>query len=275
MTRLKIIISVFSISIIVLFSALYFGQIARAQDNDEVPTQQVLSDINTQLHKQKIPATAVQIGRDDSTNVLFPMNVLDITLQSSSDNDKVAPNDCFYINIIGREVQLIQRQGLRADAYRLTIVNKKSNTLLQVILPLSGKENLPTNFVKASNLVPNDVALTLRNVPTGNMTIEHVDVLPDEEGLLKCNIDVQAVDIVAVNAGVKNLLDQVQGTIQNLNIERGAEIAVFQLRIHVPNGESVLNYIADLQFGRTTWWQADELNKDWFPHPADVQEKVQ
>lgn len=33
------------------------------------------------------------------------------------------------------------------------------------------------------------------------------------------------------------------------------------------NDEPLLNYVRDIQLANETWWQADDLTKDWFPHP--------
>jgi hypothetical protein len=270
--RLRVAVSIGILGAIGVISTLFFSQGVRAQDSDQTSTQEVLANINLQLAAKHIPVTAVQIIQDKSESVPYPMDVLELTLNSTSKDDKVSPDDAIYVNLAGHEVKLAQLRGLKAEAYRTTIINLKGDILQRVIIPLRGSDALPSGWERASQLSPSEVTEFLKRIPVGDMSIDNIQVLADQEGLLACTINIQSDDILSANAVVGNVVNEMLTSVINLNKERGAAIAVCILRIHYPDGRPVLNYIVDLQLGRTTWWQVDELSKDWFNHPPDIQE---
>jgi hypothetical protein len=272
MPKLRILIATLLFLSIGVGSALYFNQVAGAQDNsDESKQQQIVNEITERLQKQSIPVTLAQIVYDKSTNVPYPMNILDITLKSSSDNDKVAPNDGIFSNIVGHEVKLAQKRGLTAEATRVTIVNTKGDVLISVILSLTNRNESPSNYDKKSILGTDKTTTLLNTIDTGKMAIHQAKVSMDEDGLLSCNLDIVTPDIDTTNSNIRDLIENTQNTILDLNTNHGASIAVYQIWIQDVNNQTILAYINDLQFGRCTWWQSDEVTKDWFNHPQAIE----
>ena len=247
------------------------GQTTSANDNSlagqeqGVNQQDIVNDLASSLKQQGIPVKSIRIISDGRWD---PPIVVECVLQSSSENDKGTPDDPIYSNLISRAVNLAQERGLDAGAVGVIFVNAQGELMSWEIQALRGDEDISSQFIQPHKLSNEAVATLLsQKFPVTEMSLNELDITLDSDGIRWVNIDLLVPDIETANTDLSYLMLEIRTIIEGLNLERGAQIAIYQIDLSYTMGEPLLRYINDLQLRHESWWQADNLTKDWFPHP--------
>ena len=141
--RLLIIIAFSIIAISSLLTILFYSK-SGANDVYSISSQQqIIDEITNELKLQGVPLTSAQIIND---SIWSPPLAVDFTLQSSSNDNKIAPNDPLYESEINHEVNMAQLRGLNLGAFNITINNSKGNIILKVISRFHDKEAFSNEF---------------------------------------------------------------------------------------------------------------------------------
>lgn len=247
------------------------GEITSARDNglagqeQEISQQDIVNDLMSSLEQQGIPVKSVQIISDEEWN---PPIVIECVLQSSSESDKGTPDDPIYSNLVSRTVNLAQKCGLEAKAVSIIFINARGELLSWETLALREEEDVTSQFDQPHKL-SNDAVATLlsQKFPLTEVSLNKLDITLDSDGIRWANIDLLVPDIETANTDLSYFMLEIRTIIEELNLEQGAQIAIYQIDLSYTTGEPLLRYINDLQLRHESWWQADNLTKDWFPHP--------
>jgi len=263
-----IIAALLVVTILSLGSAVYISKVAYAESQNLISEdqQQIVDEITQNLLQQGVPVVSSQIKVDSDWN---PSVLVEYTLQSSSENDKVSSDDPIYSNIIGHEVNFAQLRGLNVGAIGVVIINSQAKVIVRNIRKVTDKEFLSTTM-KPSEMNSDELAALLENVPAFGMYLDKVVVSQIEDGTFKSTFNIKAADVDAANSGMPGFMEALRSNIMELNRANGAQISSYIVDLSDAKGSTLLKYINDLQVGRQSWWQSDDLTQDWYPHPPKL-----
>ncbi|MDO8717004.1 MAG: hypothetical protein Q7J73_09415 [Dehalococcoidales bacterium] len=250
-------------SLVALIST--YGLVHGAEVSSQQDQVAIFNDVTNRLLKDGIPIASSQIVND---SMWSPSLVAEYTLQSKSQNNIVDPDDPIYSNIVGREVNLAVRRGLNAGAYRIILININGKVISNVTLAVIKDLEWPNSVGNTVTLKTDEISAFVADFPSFGVN-RSFSIYVNREGLIKVKFDLQAQDIQAANSSIPNIIQETTSRIFQLNKEKGANIAIFQIRLKDNStGRLLLNYIRDLQTGSSNSWQIDGLTEDWYPHPS-------
>lgn len=264
MKRIIIILAVLIGLIGISYVGISHRQSVHAQDNGVNP--QIIDEVVSNLQKEGIPVEFNKIKTDTNWE---PPSIIEFILQSSSNGNRVSPDDPIYFNNVIHEVTMAQKDGLNIGAISVSVINAQGETLCEIIQAANPNISIPEP-VRSSNLSADDIAeLVEKDSSLHGMQLNDVKV-NIKDGLARCILDLQVADIDIANTAIPYFMIDIYNTMAKLNTEKGTQITSYQIAISTTNGEILLKYINDLQFGVKNWWQSEELTKDWFPSPKHV-----
>ena len=239
-------LAVIGISLTFLFNRV------RAQDDIAV-------DLTARLQQQGVPVKDVAVtGR-------VPFRVK-ITLQSTSDAEKVAPGDPIFEHAAHREVVLAQRRNdIKFDVVKIIIVNTQGTPIYWSDVPVSaGSEKM------SPPSEPNDAAISevvREELVLHGISLEDLSVSSDAESVQTLTIRLSVPDIQTANSALPQFMLDLPALLEKLNAEKGTQIAICKIDLVDAAGQLLLRYVKDLQLSQENWWQADGVTQEWFPHP--------
>ena len=104
-------------------------------------------------------------------------------------------------------------------------------------------------------------------LPLHNMPLDQLDVSSNPDGAQVLTIRLSVQYVQAANNSVPQFLSDLPNLLKNLNSEAGPQIAIYKVNVFDAKAQPLLKYAYDLQLAQETWWQADGMTQDWFPHP--------
>ena len=253
--------AVLALAVLVLGISLFLLNGEGKESVGQAMTQEeIVADLTARLTQQGVPIKAAKI----TSHIPFE---IELVLQSSSEGDTVTPDDPLYEHATRREVDLAQKHGIEIETVKVTIVNTQGTPICWgTVVP---KREIMGQVVMPAKLDNDIVAAILRKqLPLGQMSLDTLDVSLDADGARRVAIQLHVADIETANATVPEFMEELRLVIMALNANQGAQIAVYEVGLGTIKGQPLLNYVNDLQLGRQHWWQADELTKEWFPHPG-------
>lgn len=259
MKRIHIVIM---IALVVLGVSLFniIGQ-EKGTASQAMTQEEIVDNLTERLIQQGVPIKSAKITSDASFGT-----IIEFVLQSSSEGDRVAPDDPLYEHAVRREVDLAQERGLKVKAVKVTFVNTQGKLICGGTVVT--KEGMISQFDTPSKLDNDTVVDLLRQeLDLCGMSLDKLDVSLDPGGIRWATVHLQVPDIETANAGIPDFMWKIRNTVEALNANQGTQIAIYQVNLTTTQGEPLLRYVNDLQLEREHWWQADELTKEWFPHP--------
>lgn len=239
-------LAVIGISLTFLFNR------AHAQDNIAV-------DLTARLQQQGVPVKDVAVtGR-------VPFRV-EITLQSTSDTEKVAPSDPIFEHAAHREVVLAQRRNdIKFNVVKIIIVNVQGTPIYWSDVAVSaGSEKISPpsdlNDAATSEVVREELALH-------GISLEELRVSSDAESAQTLTIRLSVPDIQTANSALPQFMLDLPALLEKLNAEKRTQIVICKVDLVDAAGQPLLRYVKDLQLSQENWWQADGVTQEWFPHP--------
>ncbi|MBI5823961.1 MAG: hypothetical protein HZB18_08050 [Chloroflexi bacterium] len=187
-----------------------------------------------------------------------------VTIQSLSTNEKFAPDDFVYIHMVFRESMFAHEKGYQINGLTTIVVNMEEKKIFD------GWSKIEPASMSYRRLDPP----RLTETSTSNMLSEkladyglskiNVEVISSEESRT-LNLYLSNISKEEASATKTSIKDSLGLLVQDMN-SQGAGVAIVKLKITNESGETLLNYLLDLQFVTEGWWVADGINvDDWFP----------
>lgn len=250
-------IIVIGLTVAIGVSLVFVFSRANAQDD-------IVSDLVTRLKEQGVPVKSAEITSRIPFRVKF-------VLQSASESQVVAPNDPLFEHAVQREVTLAHRRNnTRFNTVKVVIVNKQGKTIYRSDVPV---RTIGEEAFSPSEL--DDVAtaeLIRKEITLYGMSLEELEVSSNAHRIQTVNVDLSVPDIQTANKAIPKVMPDLGMGLKELNVERGAQIAICRVNLIDAEGHLLLKYIADLQLSQEKWWQAEALTREWFPHPHPAPE---
>ena len=227
--------------------------------------QDIVNGIVEDLKQKGVPIKSVKL---DSKDELYPPIIVDFVIQSRSTNDKTAPGEVIYINLIGRAVNLAQRQGLNVGGIGFTFVNIHGDKLCWGFEPVKDTKQIMTDFDYPLIIDDETVSVLLNSdISFSDISLDKLDISQDEYGLRESFFELRVADIETANKDLPNLIDTIGVNISSLNTNQKTQISSYKIILSSAFGEPLLIYMNDLLLGSETWWQSNALTCEWATHP--------
>lgn len=216
----------------------------------------IISDLTNRLSAKGIPLKSIE------PQSLIPLN-LEITLQRTDERDK--PLEAFYVHAVKREVTLSRERGFGVDGLTLVILNTAGDVEYWVAEPI--KEIPEPNPVPPG--IDNDMtAISIaKNLNLYGLALDSIDVSVDERNTQTASLLLRVTDIETANKALPEFMPSLRPFLSDLNESSGTKIRVFKIELFDDKGELLLRYVLDLELEQETWWMAEGVTMDWFPHP--------
>lgn len=238
-------------SVVSIMSIFLFKQV-QAQNS-------IISQLSNRLTQQKIP-----IKHIDIVNRL-PLQ-LEVIIQSESNTEIIAPNDPFFKHAVLREVNFLPKQIINVNTVKIIIVNVKNqpiywaDELVAQNISADITSSSATNNTDITNLITSQIALY-------EMSLDALDVFSDLNGGQILTIQLSVANIEIANKAIASFMMDLRALVESINQQNNTKIIVYKINLVNAEDEPLLNYVRDIQLANETWWQADNLTQDWFPHP--------
>lgn len=236
-------------AIVVLGALVYFVVRVEAQGD-------IISDLTNRLTTMGIPLKSIK------SQSLIPLN-LEITLQRINEQDK--PLEAFYVHAVKREVTLARERGFGVDELTLIILNTKGDVEYWVAEPIKKI----SDQIPAQPGIDNDTtAISIaQNFNLYGLTLDSIEVNADERNTQTASLLLRVPDIESANKALPEFMPSLRPFLENLNESSNTRIRVFKIELFNDKDELLLRYVLDLELEQETWWMADGVTMDWFPHP--------
>jgi len=227
--------------------------------------EQNANDIYERLEQKGVPVLKIMtINR-------LPYEI-EINLQSKSENNHLALDDNWFLQLAHREATLASRIGIQLTRYRLNVYNIKGELISSTETYLypedisqKSQPGMSVVDIQTTRKIVND------NLQLADLSLDELEVTP--ENTMGSNgqvvfIQVSGKDLEDVNRSLPRFLDSLFQLLDTVNSQKGTNIVLCHLRITDTGGNVFLDYVKDLEGGSTQWTYAEGLNSDWFPKPT-------
>lgn len=178
--------------------------------------------------------------------------VIEIALQSSSDNDGITVDDNWYILLAKREAKLAYQIMPRISSYKLKVFNTKGEVIhsTQSFLDPSflSQQLTPIGESKVSNEETREIVKS--ELELGEFSLDMLEVISDDfpgsNGQI-LHIQVSAPDLDAANRSVDRFVDSVRSMTYTINQEYGTSIILCHVQILDSQGGVLLDFVRDLE----------------------------
>lgn len=256
----------FGSSLILVIISLFFVAGGKAY-NQETEFEKLLLE---RLREQNIPVkSATVIGQDPYQ--------LEIILQSSSNETKVASEDPAYIHAVQREVALLHdERDFNVDAIRISILNASTADVLfwgefpVTAIPYEMK------LTNATTDISNDVSKQLETwmvdhyLNSTNISLEKLELSTDGYGQMIV-MEMSVPTIAFANEALPNIMTNQWGMIEEIKELYSLNPSILKIKLFNKEGNILLDYTLDLQLEQENWWMDDSLTTEWFPHPLPAE----
>lgn len=182
-------------------------------------------------------------------------------IRSNTENLSLKHEDVLSMHEVIREVQLAVQRGLDIDAWRLKIINMSNEIVLALSEPVTKKDFSGGPFGRPCQLDDLVVRKNLLVLMAGDESTNNVQVTRDIDGMQKIKLNITIDNLSSIRDRVDKIISTSQERAIDIN-KIGGSVSVIQIEIQIQNGEQLLVYVDDLQFGRTTYWRADVIMPD-------------
>lgn len=164
----------------------------------------------------------------------------------------------------------LNREKYQVSSYIILILDDVGNQLSweQNFLYQSEPEEVPEEYTM--NL--KEAAIYLHEAfNPGSARVERFELIQEQEN----NAIINTLYILLVEPDLQTLnndlpMMQIEPLIKGINQQKLYQVDVCWLEIHGPNSEVWLDYLYDHSFPVVSWWMADGVSTEWFPHPAPL-----
>jgi hypothetical protein len=235
------------------------------------PDQQAIIDaITAELKQQGVPIVSANAIDDSGWNPAIPV-VIEYVLRQTTNTPGQVPDNPFSAQLVGRSVNMAQRQGLNASAVSVAVVDGQGKVISRGINKLVDKADISDQFDPPLKLTDAAVSELLQKATVlEKITINKIDVHEDIMGYRQAVFNLQAPDVETANAKISGVVGAVRQTIDELNLNQGTQIPVYLISVTTTDGEWLLKYRRDVQLGNESSWLNPKITNVWYPHPPSM-----
>lgn len=237
------------IGFVVVGSALgYFVIRVKAQED-------IITYLTERLTGEGIPLKSIEA----QSQIPF---TLEITLQRIDEQNKHL--EPFYVHAVKREVTLARERGFGVNKLTLVILNTNGGSEYWTTEPI---EKIAVEK-RPSELTDDEVASqVLESLELFGLNLDRVEVGSDQYNAQIVSLQLRVVDIETVNEILPQFMPSLRTFFERLNKDMSTKIGVCRLELRDEKNQPLLDYVLDLQLDQETWWMAEGVTMDWFPHP--------
>ena len=215
---------------------------------------ELVREILEVLIQNKVPI--IKTGTNTS-NEVEPSTMLTFTLQSRSDNEKLAPDDMLFVNVISRKVNLAQRDGLVIGGIEFVIVNTHKEIINKGIESIHDVSAITHEYDSPLKL-NNDSVTSLLNskVVFPEIVLEDVTISIDEYGLRQVVLACRIAELSQGALDTTDAINSLRQVIMSMNKDDNAQISSYKLVLYDDLNELMLLYINDLIMTRESSWRS-------------------
>ncbi|HIP71405.1 MAG TPA: hypothetical protein EYH05_08430 [Anaerolineae bacterium] len=229
--------------------------------NQEIEFEKILIE---RLREQNIPVKSIDIIGQDPYQ-------LEVILQSSSNETKIASDDPAYIHAVQRETALLyDEQNLNIDVIRISVLNESTADVLFwgefAITAIPRKVQSTNSVINVSRQMEDWVVDHYLNSKNTNISLEKLELSTDEYGQMIV-MEISTPTIISANAALPDIMTNQWRMIEEIKDEYDLNPSILKIRLFNEEGNILLDYTLDLQLKQENWWMDDGLTTEWFPHP--------
>ena len=217
-----------------------------------------LDQITTRLKNFGIPIKSIQISNDSRWN---PPIVIECILQSSSQDDKVSPEDVVYYQTLEHEMNFSNFKELNIGAIHTTLLNTSGKVIVDVFEATRKGDEISSGFSLPSSITNSELSSLLKDLPLNGIKLNSINASLIDNGQHRIIFELQCLDISTAHVECANVIRVIQPKITELNQEQNSQVVISEIHVVDGNGNPLFYYIKDFQFGGSTWWQSDKIDK--------------
>lgn len=214
------------------------------------------------LQEKNVPVKSVALTGQD-------LNHLEVILQSSSNQPKVAPEDPAYIHAVQREVAMLYDESdFNLDTIRITILDASTENVLYwgefavaMISPLIQTTNITANAQEQLRSW-----IESHYFDSEDVTLEKLNLTADGYGQIM-TLDLAASTVESANKAIPHIMNNRWSLTEEIKEKHNLDLSILKIRLLNKDGEILLDYTLDLQLEQENWWMEDNLTTEWFPSP--------
>lgn len=226
--------------------------------------EQLAEQLSDNLALEGLPLTSVRVEEQD------PLT-LEVTLQyPTADSPE-------------RKAEILRgRHAVRWNCAELNREKYQISSYIVLILDDAGKQlSWEQNFLYQSDPeeVPAEYTLNLKEAADylretfnpGFAQVKRFELIQEQKD--STMINTRYIMLVEPNLQTLNNdlpMRQIEPLINGVNQQKLYQVDICWLEIHGPNSEVWLDYLYDYSFPVVSWWMADGVSTEWFPHPAPL-----
>ncbi len=164
----------------------------------------------------------------------------------------------------------LNREKYQISSYIILILDDAGKQLSweQNFLYQSDPEDVPVAYTMNLEEAANYLRKTFN---PGSAQVERFELIQEQ----KNNTLINTLYILLVEPDLQTLnndlpMRQIEPLIKGVNQQKLYQVDMCWLEIHGPNSEVWLDYLYDYSFPVVSWWMADGVSTEWFPHPAPL-----
>lgn len=214
------------------------------------------------LQAQNVPIKSVDVVGQDPYQ-------LEIILQSSSNETKVAPEDPSFIHAVQREVSLLHdNRDFNIDTIRISILN---TSIASVLFLGEYPVTMISSPMQTANITTDALEqlytwITGRYLDSTNVTLAKLDSSLDSYGQTIA-MELSAANIDSANKVISNIMSNRWVLIEEIKEQHNLELSILKIKLFDEKEKILLDYTLDLQLQQENWWMDDSLTTEWFPNP--------
>lgn len=222
-----------------------------------IAQQEVVEYLKERLEKQNISVVELTISRR------LPL-CLEVIIQSTSEDEKAMPDDPINLHTVRREVILARQQGYVIDSFTLILLNRQGKTLFWAETPVD-IENVRLGISQSEMKDGETKNLIDERLDLHGMSVTDLEV-SSSGGIQTLILQLSTSSLEEANQTLPHFMPSLRPLIEEVNVQ-GAQVVVCRIELVDEKGQVLLKYLLDLQTDSETWWMADGLTQEWFPHP--------
>ncbi len=164
----------------------------------------------------------------------------------------------------------LNREKYQISSYIILILDNVGKQLSweQNFLYQSDPEDVPVEYTMNLEEAANYLRETFN---PGSAQVERFELIQEQ----KNNTIINTLYILLVEPDLQTLnndlpMRQIEPLIKGVNQQKLYQVDICWLEIHGPNSEVWVDFLYDYSLPVLSWWMADGVSTDWFPHPAPL-----
>lgn len=194
-----------------------------------------------------------------------------VLIQSASKGDLAAEGDAVNTWLVARAAALEKTAGMDIQAIGYEFVNAAGQLMGE------NDERVDTTIDPSwygtagttAQLVEQTVQSQFKSeFGSGLFDLVQTKVVAYPDGSRVLVTELRVPSVTEANPTIDKVVELFQATVAKLNRDQQAKLGVSRITVRTPDGQTVLDWVDDLELGQATGYWADGITNYWFPTPA-------